>query len=46
MQSSFTYFVAKYLGFKAAMYDGSVYEWVHGAGNQLVKSDVQASAKR
>jgi thiosulfate/3-mercaptopyruvate sulfurtransferase len=38
MQSSFTYFVAKYLGYRAAMYDGSVYEWVHQAGNELVRS--------
>jgi thiosulfate/3-mercaptopyruvate sulfurtransferase len=38
MQSSFTYFVAKYLGYQAAMYDGSVYEWVRAAGNELVKS--------
>jgi|HubBroStandDraft_6_1064221.scaffolds.fasta_scaffold86777_2 thiosulfate/3-mercaptopyruvate sulfurtransferase len=38
MQSSFTYFVAKYLGYRAAMYDGSVYEWVRSAGNELVKS--------
>jgi thiosulfate/3-mercaptopyruvate sulfurtransferase len=38
MQSSFTYFVAKYLGYRAAMYDGSVYEWVHAAGNELVVS--------
>jgi thiosulfate/3-mercaptopyruvate sulfurtransferase len=37
MQSSFTYFVAKYLGYRAAMYDGSVYEWVR-AGNPLVTS--------
>jgi len=27
MQSSFDYFVAKYLGYDAAMYDGSFYEW-------------------
>jgi thiosulfate/3-mercaptopyruvate sulfurtransferase len=27
MQSSFSYFVAKYLGYKAKMYDGSFYEW-------------------
>jgi thiosulfate/3-mercaptopyruvate sulfurtransferase len=40
MQSSFTYFVAKYLGYQAAMYDGSVYEWVHAAGNELVTSPV------
>ncbi len=40
MQSSFTYFVAKYLGYRAAMYDGSVYEWVHAANNELVTSPV------
>ena len=38
MQSSFAYFVAKYLGYEAAMYDGSVYEWVHAADNNLVLS--------
>ena len=27
MQSSFSYFVAKYLGYKSRMYDGSFYEW-------------------
>jgi thiosulfate/3-mercaptopyruvate sulfurtransferase len=35
MQSSFTYFVAKYLGYRASMYDGSVYEWVNRAGYDL-----------
>ena len=44
MQSSFTYFVAKYLGYRAAMYDGSVYEWVRAAGNELVKSPVPERA--
>jgi len=46
MQSSFTYFVARYLGYRAAMYDGSVYEWVRAAGNELVTSPaaVRASA--
>jgi thiosulfate/3-mercaptopyruvate sulfurtransferase len=44
MQSSFTYFVAKYLGYRAAMYDGSVYEWVRAAGNELVKSPVPEHA--
>lgn len=39
MQSSFTYFVAKYLGFRAAMYDGSVYEWVNSDGYDLVVSN-------
>jgi thiosulfate/3-mercaptopyruvate sulfurtransferase len=38
MQSSFTYFVAKYLGYHVAMYDGSVYEWVRTAGNTLIRS--------
>jgi len=38
MQSSFTYFVARYLGYRTAMYDGSVYEWVRGGGNALVIS--------
>ena len=38
MQSSFTYFVAKYLGYRVAMYDGSVYEWVNRAGYDLVAS--------
>jgi len=27
MQSSYDYFVAKYLGYETAMYDGSFYEW-------------------
>lgn len=27
MQSSFDYFIAKYLGYDAAMYDGSFFEW-------------------
>ncbi|MFL6440137.1 MAG: rhodanese-like domain-containing protein [Terriglobales bacterium] len=27
MQSSLDYFVAKYLGYAARMYDGSFYEW-------------------
>ena len=36
MQSSFTYFVAKYLGYRAAMYDGSVFEWVNRGGYELV----------
>jgi thiosulfate/3-mercaptopyruvate sulfurtransferase len=38
MQSSFTYFVAKYLGYRVSMYDGSVYEWVRADGNALVSS--------
>ena len=44
MQSSFTYFVAKYLGYDAAMYDGSVYEWVNAAGNQLVLRRIESGA--
>jgi thiosulfate/3-mercaptopyruvate sulfurtransferase len=27
MQSSFDYFVAKYLGYEPSMYDASFYEW-------------------
>ena len=49
MQSSFAYFVAKYLGYDAAMYDGSVYEWVHAADNNLVASpsvESKSSAKQ
>ncbi|MGC2110907.1 MAG: sulfurtransferase [Candidatus Korobacteraceae bacterium] len=38
IQSSFTYFVAKYLGYRVAMYDGSVYEWVNREGYDLVGS--------
>jgi thiosulfate/3-mercaptopyruvate sulfurtransferase len=38
MQSSFTYFVAKYLGYHVSMYDGSVYEWVNRAGYELSRS--------
>ena len=39
MQSSFTYFVAKYLGYRVTMYDGSVYEWVHRGGYELVVNE-------
>jgi len=47
IQSSFTYFVAKYLGYRAAMYDGSVYEWVHAGGYDLVLSpQAQRAAQR
>jgi thiosulfate/3-mercaptopyruvate sulfurtransferase len=42
MQSSFTYFVAKYLGYRVAMYDGSVYEWVNRAGYDLVVSPLSS----
>ena len=43
MQSSFTYFVARYLGYRTAMYDGSVYEWVRAGGNPLVISSAPKS---
>jgi thiosulfate/3-mercaptopyruvate sulfurtransferase len=39
MQSSLDYFVAKYLGYRAAMYDGSFYEW--SRRNLPVESDVK-----
>jgi thiosulfate/3-mercaptopyruvate sulfurtransferase len=45
MQSSFTYFVAKYLGYRTAMYDGSVYEWVRAGGNSLVTSSAPHTDK-
>ena len=45
IQSSFTYFVARYLGYQAAMYDGSVYEWVHAAGHDLMVSPKPSSAR-
>ena len=38
MQSSFTYFVAKYLGYLAAMYDGSYREW-SDAKQPVVRGD-------
>jgi thiosulfate/3-mercaptopyruvate sulfurtransferase len=44
MQSSFTYFVAKYLGYRTAMYDGSVYEWVNHEGYDLVVSAPSSNA--
>ena len=36
MQSSVLYFIAKYLGYRTAMYDGSVFEWVQAKGQDLV----------
>jgi thiosulfate/3-mercaptopyruvate sulfurtransferase len=44
MQSSFTYFVAKYLGYRAAMYDGSVYAWVNQSGYDLVTTSQESKA--
>lgn len=46
MQSSFTYFVAKYLGYRTAMYDGSIYEWVHVGNNPLVTSAAEEPARK
>jgi 3-mercaptopyruvate sulfurtransferase SseA len=34
--------VAKYLGYRASMYDGSVYEWVNRAGYDLSVSPPSA----
>jgi len=45
MQSSFTYFAAKYLGYRAAMYDGSVYEWVIRGGYELVRTTAVSGKK-
>lgn len=36
VQGSHTYFVAKYLGFDAALYDGSMTEWSKAPGTTLV----------
>jgi thiosulfate/3-mercaptopyruvate sulfurtransferase len=39
LQASHMYFVAKYLGYNAAMYDGSFHEWSMMYGLPLVKGD-------
>lgn len=39
LQASHMYFVAKYLGYNAAMYDGSFHEWSMVNGLPLVKGD-------
>jgi thiosulfate/3-mercaptopyruvate sulfurtransferase len=39
LQASHMYFVAKYLGYNAAMYDGSFHEWSMMNGLPLVKGD-------
>jgi thiosulfate/3-mercaptopyruvate sulfurtransferase len=39
LQASHMYFVAKYLGYNAAMYDGSFHEWSMINGLPLVKGD-------
>lgn len=38
MQSSFDYFVARFLGFEASMYDGSYLEWSNSAGTSADKA--------
>lgn len=39
VQASHTYFVAKYLGYDVAMYDGSFSEWVTMEGTQVITGD-------
>lgn len=39
VQASHTYFVAKYLGYDVAMYDGSFSEWVTLEGTQVITGD-------
>ena len=39
VQASHTYFVAKYLGYDVAMYDGSFSEWVTLEGSQVITGD-------
>jgi len=38
MQSSYLYFVARFLGFEASMYDGSFLEWSNSSANAVEKS--------
>lgn len=38
MRASFLYFVARYLGYETAMYDGSFSEWMHLEGMPISKS--------
>ena len=42
MQSSYVYFVARFLGYNASMYDGSFFEWSNRTSNSVVK---EASTK-
>ncbi len=37
MQSSYVYFVARFLGYNAAMYDGSFLEWSYSSANPVEK---------
>jgi thiosulfate/3-mercaptopyruvate sulfurtransferase len=39
LQASHVYFVAKYLGYDAAMFDGSIHEWSHMNNLPLVKGE-------
>lgn len=39
LQASHMYFVAKYLGYDAAMFDGSIHEWSHMNNLPLVKGE-------
>lgn len=43
-QASYTYFLARYLGYDAAMYDGSYSEW-NGAKQPVVRGDSPLSAE-
>jgi thiosulfate/3-mercaptopyruvate sulfurtransferase len=38
MQSSYLYFVARFLGFEASMYDGSFLEWSNSSAHPIEKS--------
>jgi thiosulfate/3-mercaptopyruvate sulfurtransferase len=35
VQAAYDYFLAKYLGYDAALYDGSFQEWSNAAGTQV-----------
>jgi thiosulfate/3-mercaptopyruvate sulfurtransferase len=37
MQAAHNYFIAKYLGYDAAVYDGSIHQWKDGNNQPLVQ---------
>ena len=42
LQASHDYFIAKYLGYDAAMFDGSTHQWSHMNNLPLVRGHVAA----
>jgi thiosulfate/3-mercaptopyruvate sulfurtransferase len=41
MQSSYVYFVARFLGYEASMYDGSFLEWSNSSANPVEKNSLR-----